>query len=524
MPATRSRLPLRLELEHLEAREVPSVSSVFLSGSTLVVQCNNVSTRADVIQSGNNYSVRDLISNQTWNYATSKVAQVEFQGGAGNDDLRNNVSLLVSRFFGNAGNDYLEGYSAADVFVGGDGNDTMVGYGGDDQMWGGNGDDVLRGMTGNDRLACDAGNDTADGGSGNDVAWGGAGDDVLLGGYDNDQLVGDDGNDQLNGQMGNDSCWGGNGSDVLIAIDGATGDYLEGNAGSDIFWVDRVGSATDRIYGQESGDVVQYVSSFANGADRTLDGDRIADPTLLANMQYKRFDNPLYSSSGPRLTDIRQGSVGDCYYLAGLGGIATDNSFAIRARVVDFNDGTYGVRLGNNFYRVDNDLPVWSAGATDTAAAHLGAGGSLWVAIAEKAFAHYRSNANSYASIEGGNGWEANRAFGSTSYGHQSFSGYSSATALANDIYSRWLNFQAVSVEFYGWGSAGEGSAPLHMSHAYTVYSFQRNSSGVITGVVLRNPWGYDGAGSDSNTSDGLVTVSVSTLFRLSGAVNWGRV
>ena len=29
------------------------------------------------------------------------------------------------------------------------------------------------------------------------------------------------------------------------------------------------------------------------------------------------------------------------------------------------------------------------------------------------------------------------------------------------------------------------------------------------TSVTLRNPWGYDGAGSDSNTSDGYVTVSL---------------
>ena len=30
----------------------------------------------------------------------------------------------------------------------------------------------------------------------------------------------------------------------------------------------------------------------------------------------------------------------------------------------------------------------------------------------------------------------------------------------------------------------------------------------VTTYITLRNPWGYDGAGSDSNTSDGYVTLT----------------
>lgn len=40
--------------------------------------------------------------------------------------------------------------------------------------------------------------------------------------------------------------------------------------------------------------------------------------------------------------------------------------------------------------------------------------------------------------------------------------------------------------------------------------------------VVLRNPWGYDGAGNDSNTADGLVTVTGAQLFASTGWVLWG--
>ena len=64
-----------------------------------------------------------------------------------------------------------------------------------------------------------------------------------------------------------------------------------------------------------------------------------------------------------------------------------DNPHAIRQHVADFGDGTYGVHLGNNFYRVDNDLPVASASATSPAYAGLGREGSMWAAVIEKAYA-----------------------------------------------------------------------------------------------------------------------------------------
>lgn len=515
----------RPELETLEAREVPSVSNVFLSGSTLIVQTNGGNTTANISQVGANYVVRDTVTNQTWSRAAASVSIVEFQGGIGNDDFRDNVSALRCRLFGNGGNDYLEGFSAADQLNGGDGNDTLVGFGGNDTVWGGNGDDVIRGMDGNDQLVGDAGNDKIDGGTGNDTMWGGFGNDTLLGGIGNDQIVGDAGNDHLNGQAGNDTMWGGDGNDVLIAIDNSTGDVMQGNAGRDVFWSDRVFFfSTDNASDVTSSDVLHTVSSFANGADRTLDGDNIADPTLKAGAQYKRFTGPLFSTNGPQVNDIRQGDLGDCYFLAGTGGVALDSSFTLTARIVDFDDGTYGVRMGDKFYRIDGDLPVSNLAATNTAYAKLGAQNSLWVAIAEKAFAMYRTGANSYASIEGGSGVEANRAWGSTTAGLKSFSSYGNATALANDLYNRWAGYQAVSVGIHNYGVFNATNSPLIIHHEYTVMSFQRNAQGVITGITVRNPWGFDGIGNDSNTSDGLITLTPAQLFGLTGTTFYGRV
>ena len=474
--------------DNLESRQVLSVSSLWFSGTTLVVKTDNVATSVDVHQAGSNIQIEEVGSGKTWSYASSSVGTVEFQGGAGNDRFVDYIYNLPVRAFGFGGNDYLEGWNAADCFDGGDGNDQLVGYGGNDYMWGGPGNDVLLGMDGND------------------------------------QLVGGDGDDHLNGGAGSDSMWGQNGNDVLIALDNALNDYVEGDDGRDIMWVDKdsIEQISDYVVGVTSSDKVQYVTRFANGADRTLNGDRIADPTVKPGHTYKMLSgNPLFSSAGPQASDIRQGALGDCWLVAGLGAIANDDAFALRQNVVDFDDGTYGVRLGNNFYRVDNDLPVDSASSTHPVYADLGAQNSMWPAIVEKAYAFYRTGANSYASIESGWGVEVNRAFGATSSGIQSFQSYANATALANEIFNHWNSYDAVTV---GIGTVVAG-APLVGGHAYTVMGIALNSSGVVTGIQLRNPWGWDGAGNDGNLYDALVWVTPGQLYGSTGGhVDWGHV
>ena len=479
----------RPSFETLEGRDCMAVASLWFSGNQLCVRTDNFATSVSVSSSGTNIVVNENGSGRTWSYAATTVGSVQFQGGTGNDRFVNNVSSLRVSGYGNGGNDYLEGYNGNDYFEGNDGNDTLVGYGGNDTMFGGIGNDVIRGMDGND------------------------------------QLIGNDGNDHLNGGAGTDTMWGGTGNDVIISIDGGTTDQVLGEAGADTLWTDKVSTAVDTVFSAEASDMVQRVASFTNGADRTLNGDSITDPTLKSGQVYRRFSgNPLFSASGPLATDIDQGSLGDCWLLAGLSAIAMDNPQAIVHNVVDFDDGTYGVRLGDKFYRVDADLPASSSTDSTPDYAGMGRDNSMWVAVVEKAYAHYRTGANSYASIE--NGWsiEVNQAFRSTSAGYKDLTSYANPTALANDIYTRWNTYQAVTIGFLGVRSGATGTAPLIMSHMYTVYSVNRDSAGNVTSIVLRNPWGVDGAGSDSNPNDALVTVTPTQLMAYTGRLNWGKV
>src|SRR5262245_31504230 len=156
----------RLGVEHLEGRDVPSISSVSLSGTTLSVKTDGAATRAEVPQSGSDVVVVDRASGRSWSFPAGRVTGVEFVGGAGNDRFVNHVVALPTLAWGFGGNDHLEGSGGADSLHGGGGKDTLLGHGGDDYLDGGSGNDILRGMAGNDHLMGRGGRDHLKGGSG----------------------------------------------------------------------------------------------------------------------------------------------------------------------------------------------------------------------------------------------------------------------------------------------------------------------------------------------------------------------
>ena len=486
-------------VEQLESRDMLSVTSLWFSGSRLVIQTDNAATAVTVNPSGSNISIVEGGSGRSWSYPSSWIGDLEFQGGAGNDRFVNNVYSLPTRAFGFGGDDYLEGYNGNDVYVGGAGDDSLVGYGGNDQFWGQDGDDLLKGMAGNDSL------------------YAGAGDDKVVGGDGNDYLFGEDGYDAVIGGAGSDSLYGGNHDDSLVTIDGATTDYADGQAGRDTVWEDqnfvRVLFFSLPVYDTVYAEKVQAVSSFANGADRTLDGDAIADPT--DGTFYKNFaSNPLFGRYGPSVNDIDQENLGDCWLMAPLGSLALDNPGAVRSMVADFGDGTYGVRLGNNFYRIDADLPTWNATSTDQQYAGLGHDGSLWVALVEKAYAHFRRGTNTYASLSGGDPADALRAYNLTGVGQNYYAVGSNATTLANDIYNHWNAYQATNI---CTGTVASGS-PLVGNHCYSVTWVNRNSSGQVTSIVVRNPWGGDNTGGNP-----YISLTPAQLAACQIWVTWGN-
>jgi hypothetical protein len=218
-----------------------------------------------------------------------------------------------------------------------------------------------------------------------------------------------------------------------------------------------------------------------------------------AGISYKNFSgSKLFADAGPAADDVNQGYVGDCYFLATLSSVADTNANTIKQSVVELGDGTYAVRFfrGNQqvFVRVDGDLPTWSNGRL--AYADTGAEGSIWTAVMEKAFAVFRTGANSYASIESGWMSEAYAALGKVSNSTWSAA---DGSQLLNVMKTALDSGKSVTYACY----EPTDGAPLIGYHAYSVVSVDTAAQT----VTLRNPWGIDGAGYDGS-NDGYVTLS----------------
>jgi len=144
---------------------------------------------------------------------------------------------------------------------------------------------------------------------------------------------------------------------------------------------------------------------------------------------------------------------------------------------------------------VDGDLPVWNGNFN--AYADQSPNGSIWAAILEKAYAFFRTGAGTYASLN--SGWMAN-VFSDLGLGN---TGVYSSDSLLSKIDDMIKAKKAVT---YATASVPSGT-PLISYHAYTVDHINRDSTGAIYAVTLRNPWGIDGAGSDGH-NDGYVTIT----------------
>src|SRR6476660_6559070 len=134
---------------------------------------------------------------------------------------------------------------------------------------------------------------------------------------------------------------------------------------------------------------------------------------------YRQFSGQLFVN-GATYSDIHQGNLGDCYFVASLGEVALKNQAAITNMFIINGDGTYTVRFFHNnvadYVTVDSYLPTNSGGSlifANRGAYYANASNELWTALAEKAYVQANemgwtrgsmsgTGQNSYAALEGG--------------------------------------------------------------------------------------------------------------------------
>jgi hypothetical protein len=333
-------------------------------------------------------------------------------------------------------------------------------------------------------------------------------------------MLGEAGADSLWGGLGDDSVYGGADDDTLVAVGGGTKDKLFGEAGADGFWLDHNSSEThDASNAEANAGNVHRVNSFMFGLSKEAVGQDLPDPACMTSgASYDpngdRYDaNPLFGSTNTVvLSDVDQGRLGDCYFLAGIGAVVYQQPNVIRQSIVELGDGTFAVRFKRNgsteYYRIDNELPAnlsmnngvptW----TGNAYARLGHNGALWVALLEKAYVFWECGADAdYAVIEGGFGDYAYDALGLSSWTKDTDDDDAMAVIAQQLAQGKPVTVcTSFSLDGFDVGDS------IVLNHCYTVVSINQ-ASGTIT---LRNPWGTD-AGSQSGAwvqgaNDGYVT------------------
>ncbi len=179
--------------------------------------------------------------------------------------------------------------------------------------------------------------------------------------------------------------------------------------------------------------------------------------------------------------------------------MAISNPNMLRTLAVDMGDGTSLV----DFKRGGTNTFVRVSDVFSNSASVVGASGNDWAMVMEKAYAYFRTGANTYASLNNGNSGTVMSDFGLS---HSSLTPSSTADlTLYNTIAAKLAASKIVTA------STSSSATSLIANHAYSVYSVSTDSSGALW-ITLRNPWGFDGTGSDSNPNDGLVTISLATL------------
>ena len=317
-----------------------------------------------------------------------------------------------------------------------------------------------------------------------------------------------DGNDTVYcAGAGADTLYGGAGDDLLVTVGGGA-DALHGEGGLDSFWADSADGTSEVSAAETAAGAVHSIAAFyqpstdpATYVSLEIAGQDIIDPA--AGYAYADFSSRPLFVDGPAYNDIRQGNVGDCYFLAALASLADTDPGIIRQTIAPMGDGTYAVRFYSGtqavYVRVDGWLPA-SGGSPGYA--NLTPEGGLWVALAEKAYAQFRCGANAYSGLTGG--WMAEV--------------YQAVTGVgANYLYMNETGFAAALSDHLAAGHAMSTltwwnvTDPFYANHAYMVKDVV--TEGGTTYVTVYNTYGYDGRAWDGDPGDGLLKITLAQFM-----------
>ncbi len=249
------------------------------------------------------------------------------------------------------------------------------------------------------------------------------------------------------------------------------------------------------------------------------------EPSTIKTSSGGTLDRPVPGRlfvDGPTFDDIRQGALGDCYFVSALSAIADVDPQFIRDSVKINPDNTFSVRFFQNgkpiSVIVNNDF-IHSPSGQLTYASSTDKG-ELWVSVMEKAYAQWKG---SYQTI--GKGGDPAKALAELTgiKSHVVVDQREPAAAIYSDIQKALQNHEPVVAGTYAGPQSEYTREGLVNSHAYTVIGVKENQGQKY--VILRNPWGeveWKGPGADKK-NDGIFEMPIEDFQKMFDIVDYSR-
>ncbi|HLJ19799.1 MAG TPA: C2 family cysteine protease [Stellaceae bacterium] len=231
------------------------------------------------------------------------------------------------------------------------------------------------------------------------------------------------------------------------------------------------------------------------------------------SVTYSACTSPLFGTSGPSVKDINQGYLGDCYLLASLAEVASQNPNLITSMFTSNGNNTYGVRFYVNgvadYTTVNNSLAnggkIFNSGA-DT-----------WGSLAEKAYTQLQAGGVVTGNnVNAGNSWTTIGNGGAPEFALEEITGASKITdfcAAGTSWYTFNYNSSLYETSYTAGNSTASvmstlvsdlakgddlvlssytsatdksGKETLVADHAMSIYGYD-STTGMLE---IRNPWG----------------------------------
>ncbi|MEH2327189.1 MAG: CARDB domain-containing protein [Nostoc sp.] len=266
-----------------------------------------------------------------------------------------------------------------------------------------------------------------------------------------------------------------------------SGNVVNGNTANQ-YWTGGSTSKTTlgNLYaGSSTAQMEKLIGKWFLGSDR---------PTASSTANYKAISGSLFQN-GISADDIKQGALGDCYYVSTLSSIAQEKSNYIQNMFIDNGDNTFTVRFFNNgvgnYITVDQYLPTDTSGQliyASPGSSYNNSSNELWVGLAEKAYAQLGelgwsrpgNTTNAYSSIEGG--W--------MDYVTRQVTGLDATKQQVTNMSKTQLIDLVNSNKVLTAGFVNGADYGVVNNHAYSVSSYNA-TSGTFR---MRNPWGVQDA------------------------------